>query len=61
MEMTSRQMLEAVDRSLAEASRRLEAGELEGSGRYHTDEELVAATNSGGRRAAPKTPKSSAA
>jgi hypothetical protein len=40
MEMTSRQMLDAVDQALAEVSRRLESGELDGSGRYYTDEEL---------------------
>ncbi|MGA3373594.1 MAG: hypothetical protein ABSC48_17740 [Terracidiphilus sp.] len=41
-EMTSRQMLDAVDRALAEVSRRLASGELDGSGRYYTDEELAA-------------------
>jgi hypothetical protein len=42
MEMTSRQKLDAVDWALAEVSRRLESGELDGSGRYYTDEELAA-------------------
>jgi hypothetical protein len=42
MEMTSRQMLDAVDKALAEVSRRLESGELDGSGRFWTDEELAA-------------------
>jgi hypothetical protein len=35
-------MLDAVDQALAEVSRRLESGELDGSGRYYTDEELAA-------------------
>jgi hypothetical protein len=47
MEMTSRQMLDAVDQALAEVSRRLESGELDGSGRYYTDEELKAGLATG--------------
>jgi hypothetical protein len=42
MEMTSREMLDAVDMALAEVCRRLESGELDGSGRFWTDEELAA-------------------
>jgi hypothetical protein len=42
MKMTSRQMLDAVDSALAEVPRRLESGELDGSGRFWTDEELAA-------------------
>ncbi|MGD0787397.1 MAG: hypothetical protein ABR898_05385 [Terracidiphilus sp.] len=42
MEMTSRQMLDAVDQALAEVSRRLDSGELDGSRRYCTDAELAA-------------------
>lgn len=41
-EMRSREILDAVDQALAEVSRRLESGELDGSGRYFTDEELAA-------------------
>jgi hypothetical protein len=48
MEMTSRQMLDAVDQALAEVSRRLESGELDGSGRYYTDEQLAAGAATGG-------------
>jgi hypothetical protein len=47
MEMTSRQELDAVDQALVEVSRRLESGELDGSGRYYTDEELAAGTATG--------------
>jgi hypothetical protein len=41
-EMTSQEIFEAVERGLAEVSRRLESGELDGSGRFYTDEELAA-------------------
>ena len=61
MEMTSRQLLEAVDESLAEVSRRFEAGELDGSGRYYTDEELAAGAATGGVRPSTKRTKSNAA
>ena len=41
MEMTSQQYLTAIDEALAEVSRRLASGELDGSGRFFTDEELA--------------------
>jgi hypothetical protein len=41
-EMTSQEMHEAVHQALQEVSRRLESGELDGSGRFWTDEELAA-------------------
>ena len=40
-EMTSQEMHEAVHQALEEVSRRLESGELDGSGRFWTDEELA--------------------
>lgn len=40
MELTSRQMLTAIDQALAEVSRRLSLGELDQSGRYYSDAEL---------------------
>jgi len=61
MEMTSRQMLDAVDQALAEVSRRLESGELDGSGRYYTDEELASGADTGGNLRPAKTKKASAA
>jgi hypothetical protein len=61
METTSRQKLDAVDQALAEVSRRLESGELDGSGRYYTDEELAAGAATGGKQAAAKRAKASAA
>jgi hypothetical protein len=60
MEMTSRQMLDAVDQALAEVSRRLESGELDGSGRYYTDEQLAAGAATGGIRI-PVRPKKATA
>jgi hypothetical protein len=60
-EMTSRQMLNAVDQALAEVSRRLASGELDGSGRYYTDEELAAGAARGGKRIPVKPIKANAA
>lgn len=48
-EMTSEEIFEAVDSGMAEVSRRLESGELDGSGRYYTDEELAAGAATGGK------------
>ena len=61
MEMTSRQKLEAVDQSLAEVSRRFEAGELDGSGRYYSDVELAVEAAPGGVRPSGKRAKANAA
>jgi len=61
MEMTSRQMLNAVDQALAEVSRRLASGELDGSGRYYTDEELAAGAATGEKRTPTKPAKANAA
>jgi hypothetical protein len=60
-EMTSRQKLDAVDQALAEVSRRLASGELDGSGRYYTDEELAAGAATGGKRMPTKPVKSNSA
>ena len=57
-EMTSEEIFEAVDSGMAEVSRRLATGELDGSGRYWTDEELAA---TGGKLAPTKSEKASAA
>jgi len=53
-------MLDAVDQALAEVSRRLESGELDGSGRYYTDEQLAAGAATGGMRI-PVRPKKATA
>ena len=47
MEMTSRQRLDSVDQALAEVARRLESGEIDGSGRYYSDAELAAGAATG--------------
>lgn len=47
MKMTSRQILESVDRALSEVDRRLKSGELDGSGRFYSDEEIAAGAASG--------------
>jgi hypothetical protein len=61
MEMTSRQKLDAIDKALAEVSRRLASGELDQSGRYFTDEELAAGAATEGERRPAKAKKASAA
>lgn len=48
--MTSRQILDSANRALAEVDRRLASGELDGSGRYYSDEELAAGAATGRRK-----------
>ncbi|HEY1647584.1 MAG TPA: hypothetical protein VGF96_06370 [Terracidiphilus sp.] len=45
--MTSRDLHKAIKQGLKEVSRRLVSGELDGSGRFFTDEELAAAAATG--------------
>jgi hypothetical protein len=45
--MTSREILDAFDEALAEVARQLASGELDGSGRYYTDEKLAAGAATG--------------
>jgi hypothetical protein len=45
--MTSNEFHDAVRQGLEEVSRRLASGELDGSGRYYTDEELAAGAATG--------------
>jgi len=59
--LTSRELHDTIDQALAEVSRRLESGELDGSGRYYTDEELAAGAATGGVKAPAKPVKASAA
>jgi hypothetical protein len=59
--MTSQEIHEAVHEGLAEVSRMLESGELDGSGRYYTDEELAAGAATGGKLPAANREKASAA
>ena len=55
MEKSSRQILDSIDRALDEVARRLASGELDGSGRYYTDEELAAGAATGKRSQAKET------
>lgn len=61
MEMTSKQIMESIDKALDEVSRRLESGELDGSGRYYTDEELAAGAATGKTHAEASSAKAPAA
>jgi hypothetical protein len=56
-EMTSQEIFEAVDSGMKEVARKLESGEIDGSGRYFTDEQLAAgaATPAASARAATTT------
>ena len=60
-EMTSQEIHEAIDIGMAEVSRRLGSGELDGSGRYYSDEELAAGAATGGKLPVAKRTKASAA
>ena len=59
--LSSHELHETIERALAEVSRRLVSGELDGSGRYYTDEELAAGAATGGKRTPAKPVKSNAA
>jgi hypothetical protein len=59
--MTSKDLHEAIRQALAEVSRRLASGELDGSGRYYTDAELAAGAATGGKRTPAKPEKAAAA
>lgn len=59
--LTSCELHQAVGEALAEVSRRLESGEMDGSGRYYTDEELAAGAATGGKPAPAKRSKATAA
>ena len=46
-DLTSQQMFDAVHRALDEVDQQLASGELDGSGRFYTDEELSAGAATG--------------
>jgi hypothetical protein len=48
--MTSNEIFDFVHRALEEVDRRLTSGELDGSGRFYTDEELAAGAATGAQR-----------
>ena len=60
-EMTSQEIFDAIDSGMAEVSRRLASGELDGSGRYCTDAELAEGAATGGERTPAKPVKANAA
>lgn len=59
--MTVQEIFDAVDNGLAEVSRRLASGELDGSGRFFTDEELAAGAATGDLRKKEKSETAPAA
>ena len=59
-DLRSRELHDAIGNALNEVSRRLESGELDGSGRYYTDEEIAAGTATG-RSLKPAAPKKASA
>jgi hypothetical protein len=60
-EMTVQEIFDAVDSGMAEVHRRLASGELDGSGRYFTDEELAAGAATGEQRTPAKPAAADAA
>jgi len=59
--MTSRELLDSVNRDLEEVDRRLVSGELDGTGRFYTDDELARGAATGGPRKPGKEAKAPAA
>jgi hypothetical protein len=59
--MSVQEIFDAVDSGMAEVSCRLASGELDGSGRYYTDEELAAGAATGEKRSPAKQAKANAA
>lgn len=55
--LSSEELHETVRRALSEVDRRLASGELDGSGRFYTDEELAAGAATGGIPARKPQPK----
>ena len=47
MRATPRQLLDTFDQALSEVRKELAAGELDGSGRFYSDEELAAGAATG--------------
>lgn len=59
--MSSDELHDAIHRALAEVDRRLASGELDGSGRFFTDEELAAGAATGDLRKKEKSETAPAA
>jgi hypothetical protein len=60
-EMTSQEIFEAVDSGTKEVARKLESGEIDGSGRYFTDEEIAAGAATPAANARAATTRTTAA
>ena len=60
-DLNSRELHETIDQALAEVARRIESGELDGSGRYWTDEELAAGAATSVQQPPAKRDKASVA
>jgi len=58
---SSQEIHDAIQRGLDEVSRRLKTGELDGSGRFYTDEELAAGAATGGTKKPEKKKQAPAA
>jgi len=61
MKRNSRQLLDLFDKALTEVHREAASGELDGSGRYFTDEELAAGAATGRKEKTEKQADSPAA
>jgi hypothetical protein len=59
--LSSDELHDAIHRALAEVDRRLASGELDGSGRFFTDEELAAGAATGDLRKKEKSETAPAA
>jgi hypothetical protein len=58
LKMTSRKLLDSVDRALDQVERRLKSGELDGSGRFYSDDQLArGAASSDVKNRHPKKPE----
>ena len=61
MTMTVQEIFDAIDSGMAEVSRRLASGELDGSGRYYTHDELAPGAATGRQRESGKSAEAPAA
>lgn len=59
--LNSDELHEAIHQALDEVDRRLKSGELDGSGRFYTDEELAAGAATGRKQQPAKSKKATAA
>ncbi|MGD0938757.1 MAG: hypothetical protein ABR905_03520 [Terracidiphilus sp.] len=60
-DLSSEELHKTIEQALNEVSRRLASGELDGSGRYYTDEKLAAGAATGEKRTPAEPVKANAA